>query len=164
MSQIYRIVTGGQGPAGIAAASANGRSLVSAADYAAMRELLGLEIGTDVMAYDAQLSSLVRQNAQSTDYTLVLSDGGRHILHPSADTTARTVTIPANADVAFPVGTVLTFVNQDGAGILTIAIESDTMRLAGAGTTGSRTLAANGIATALKITATEWIIDGAGLT
>ena len=39
-----------------------------------------------------------------------------------------------------------------------------TMRLAGAGTTGTRTLAANGVATALKITATEWIISGTNLT
>jgi hypothetical protein len=38
------------------------------------------------------------------------------------------------------------------------------MRLAGAGTTGSRTLAANGIATAIKLTSTEWIISGTGLT
>jgi hypothetical protein len=104
------------------------------------------------------------QNSQSAAYTLVLADANRHILHPSADTTARTFTIPANASVAFPIGTAVTFVNQNGAGVVTIAITSDTMRLAGAGTTGSRTLAANGMATALKITATEWIISGTGLT
>ena len=54
--------------------------------------------------------------------------------------------------------------NQASAGVMTIAITTDTMRLAGAGTTGSRTLAANGIATALKLTSTEWIISGTGLT
>lgn len=106
----------------------------------------------------------IEQNSQSAAYTLVLADAGRHLLHPSADTTARTWTIPANASVAFPIGTAVTFVNQNGAGVITIAITSDAMRLAGAGTTGSRTLAANGIATALKITATEWIISGTGLT
>lgn len=106
----------------------------------------------------------VDQNRQSAAYTLVLGDAGKHILHPSADTTARTFTIPANSSVAFPVGTAVTFVNQNAAGVVTIAITTDTMRLAGAGTTGSRTLAANGIATALKITSTEWIINGTGLT
>jgi hypothetical protein len=66
--------------------------------------------------------------------------------------------------VAFGIGTTVTFVNQAGAGVVTIAITTDTMRLAGTGTTGSRTLAANGIATALKLTSTEWIISGMGLT
>jgi hypothetical protein len=104
------------------------------------------------------------QNSQSAAYTLVLDDAGKQLLHPSADTTARTWTIPANAAVAFPIGTVVTFVNQNAAGVITIAITTNTMRLAGPGTTGSRTLAANGIATAIKITATEWIISGTGLT
>lgn len=102
----------------------------------------------------------IPQNSQSAAYGLVLADAGKHILHPSADTTARTFTIPANASVAYPVGTAITFINQASAGVLTIAITTDTMRLAGAGTTGSRTLAANGVATAIKVTSTEWIISG----
>lgn len=106
----------------------------------------------------------IPQVSQSTNYTLALGDSGDHIFHPSADTTARTWTIPANSSVAFPIGTAVTFINQNGAGVITIAITTDTMRLAGAGTTGSRTLAANGIATAIKITSTEWIISGTGLT
>ena len=106
----------------------------------------------------------IAQNSQSTGYTLVLTDANKHLLHPSADTTARTFTIPANSSVAYPIGTAITFVNQNGAGVLTISITTDTMRLAGGGTTGSRTLAANGIATALKVTSTEWIISGTGLS
>ena len=106
----------------------------------------------------------IPQNSRSTAYTLVLTDAGKHLLHPSADTTARTFTIPANSSVAFPIGTAVTFINQNGGGVITIAITTDTMRLAGAGTTGSRTLAANGIATAIKVTSTEWIINGVGLT
>jgi hypothetical protein len=106
----------------------------------------------------------IPQNSQSAAYTLVLADSGKHILHPSADTTARTFTIPANSSVAFPVGTAITFINQNGAGVVTIAITTDTMRLADDGGTGSRTLAANGVATAIKITSTEWIISGVGLT
>jgi hypothetical protein len=106
----------------------------------------------------------IPQESKSAAYTLALTDSGKHILHPSADTTARTFTIPANGSVAFPIGTAVTFINQNGAGVVTIAITTDTMRLAGAGTTGSRTLAANGVATAIKITSTEWIISGTGLT
>lgn len=103
-------------------------------------------------------------NSQSVAYTLVLLDAGKIILHPSADVTARIFTIPANAAVAYAIGTLITFINQNAAGVITIAITTDTMRLAGAGTTGSRTLAANGVAKARKLTATEWIIEGTGLT
>ena len=103
-------------------------------------------------------------NSQSQAYTAVASDAGKLLLHPTTDTTARTFTIPANSSVPYPLGTAIVFVNQNLAGVLTIAINSDTMRLAGAGTTGSRTLAANGIATCTKIATTEWIISGTGLT
>jgi hypothetical protein len=119
---------------------------------------------TTTQAADSIGTRGVVQNSQSADYTLVAADAGKHILHPSADTTARTFTIPANGTVAFPIGTVVSFINQNAGGVITIAITTDTMRLAGAGTTGSRTLAANGIATAIKLTSTEWIISGTGLT
>ena len=124
----------------------------------------GLVDFAETQAADSIGTRGVAQNSQSAAYTLVATDAGKHILHPSADTTARTFTIPANGTVAFPVGTAVTFINQDSAGVVTIAITTDTMRLAGAGTTGSRTLAANGIATAVKLTSTEWIISGTGLT
>jgi hypothetical protein len=107
----------------------------------------------------------VPQNSQSAAYTAVLADSGKQIFHPSTDNNARTFTIPANSgggSVAYPIGTVLTFINRINT--VTIAITTDTMYLAGAGTTGSRTLAANGVATAVKISSTEWIISGTGLT
>ena len=107
---------------------------------------------------------MIPQNSQSAAYTLVLTDAGKHILHPAADTTARIFTVPANGSVAYPIGTAITIINQNAAGVITIAITTDTMYLAGAGTTGSRTLAANGICTLIKITATIWIISGTGLT
>lgn len=108
---------------------------------------------------------LLTQNSQSAAYTTVLGDAGKMIFHPAADTTARTFTIDSNANVAYILGTCITFVNETLAGVLTIAITSDTLLFAGAATTGSRTLAASNIATACKITTTKWIISGSsGLT
>ena len=101
-------------------------------------------------------------NSQSADYTLVLADSGKTILHAIADDNPRTFTIPANSSVAYPVGTVVTFVNLIND--VTIAITSDTMYLANDGATGSRTLAAYGMASAMKVASTTWIISGTGLS
>jgi hypothetical protein len=123
--------------------------------------------GTGVSAAVAGVdysAAVLTLSSQSAAYTLVLGDANGGILHPSSDTTARTFTIPANSSVAYPIGTSLTFINQNSAGTVTIAINTDTMRLAGAGTTGSRTLTANGIATAIKVTSTEWLISGTNLS
>ena len=105
----------------------------------------------------------VPSNSQSANYTAVLADNGYSIDHPSSDANARTFTIPANASVAYPVGTCLSFSNMT-ANVVTIAITSDTMYLAGTGTTGSRSLAQYGVATARKLTTTTWLISGSGLT
>jgi hypothetical protein len=105
----------------------------------------------------------VPQNSKSADYTLVASDAAKHIYHPVADTT-RTWTIPSNASVPYEIGTTITFVNDVGAGSILIAITSDTLVLADNGSTGTRTLAAPGVATALKVTSTRWIISGTGIT
>ena len=104
----------------------------------------------------------IPQNAQTSAYTLVLADSGKHIYMAAAQA-ATTMTIPANGTVAFPIGTAVTFVNMS-ANAMTIAITTDTMYLGGTGTTGSRTLAQYGTATALKMTSTTWIISGSGLT
>lgn len=56
------------------------------------------------------------QNIQSGNYTLVLGDAGKHIY--SVNTGAQTITIPANASVAFPIGTLITIVNQGTTSIL----------------------------------------------
>jgi hypothetical protein len=114
--------------------------------------------GTDAVGFRN-----IPQNSQSTSYTLVLADSGKHILHPAGDTTARTFTIPANSSVAYPIGTAITFINMTSQ-VVTIAISADTMYLSAAGTTGSRSLAQYGSATAIKITSTNWLISGTGLT
>jgi hypothetical protein len=103
-------------------------------------------------------------NSQSGAYTTVLSDVGKSIRHPSGGGAGDVFTIDSQANVAWPDGAALTFENRDS-NSLSIAITTDTLRLAGAGTTGSRTLAQYGIATAVFDDATnEWLISGTGLT
>ena len=101
------------------------------------------------------------QNSQSgSTYAVVIGDAGKHLYFTGATVTA---TIPANSSVAFPIGTTIAFI-ASSATTLTIAITTDTMYLGGTGTTGSRTLAAYGMATAVKVAATTWFISGTGLT
>jgi hypothetical protein len=104
------------------------------------------------------------QNASTTgSYTILAADAGTHI-YSSAN---RAITIPSSGTTAMPIGTTIVFIAGSGATV-TISISSsptaNTLYLAGPGTTGSRTLAPFGMATAVKITATSWIISGNGLT
>lgn len=101
-------------------------------------------------------------NNQAGSYTLVLADANCAINSTNAG--AATITIPSNAAVAFPIGTAVTFTNR-GSTAISIAITTDTLVIAGTTTTGTRTLNANsGSATAFKVSATLWIIQGGGLT
>jgi hypothetical protein len=99
-------------------------------------------------------------NSKTAGYTLIASDAGKTILMNGSSVT---LTIPANASVPFPTGTVFIVINVN-ASALSIAITSDTLTLVNSSTTGTRTLAQNGVATCIKIGATSWLISGAGLT
>ena len=103
-------------------------------------------------------------NAQTVSYPTVLSDSGKTIYWTGTST--QLITISANASVAYPTGTVITILNDSAtATSITIACGgSDTLVLAGAGTTGTRTLARYGVATAIKVASTQWYISGTNLT
>jgi hypothetical protein len=126
-------------------------------------------VATDSTVSDATTATAARgigymgvpQSTAATTgaYTVTAADAGEHIY----STATRTITIDSNANLALPVGTAITFIAASGTTV-TIAITSDTLLLAGAGTTGSRTLAPFGMATAVKITSTSWIISGNGLS
>jgi hypothetical protein len=96
----------------------------------------------------------VPQNAQTSAYTLALSDMGKHI-----SITTGGVVIPANGSVAFPIGSTIVVYNDSGSA-QNISITTDTLRLAGTATTGTRSLAQRGLATCVKVAATEWVVTG----
>jgi hypothetical protein len=130
----------------------------------------GVVINTIAEATTASTSRAVgylglpRTNSSLTQ-TLTIADSGKHVY---ITTTGQTITIPAASSVPYPIGTTITFIAGSTATTTTIAITSDTMYLAGTGTTGTRTLAANGMATAVKVNGTSssgvWYINGTGLT
>jgi len=124
---------------------------------------VSVDLQSTGLVTDAVGFRTIPQNSQSAAYTTVAADSGKHILHPSGDANARTFTIDSNANVAYPVGTAITFINETSQ-VVSIAITSDTLTLANSTTTGTRSLAQNGVATAIKVTSTKWIISGSGLT
>lgn len=102
----------------------------------------------------------VPQNLKTANYQLVLSDRGKSVL---MNGTSLTLTIPANASVAFPTGAAIVIINGNSTA-LSIAITTDTLTLANSTSTGTRTLARNGIATIVKLSSTSWLISGTGVS
>lgn len=100
---------------------------------------------------------------KTASYTLALTDAGFDV---QMNATTLTVTIPANASVAFPIGTSI-MVSNLFAGNLTLAITTDSLFIAGTTTGGaatSRTIAQNGQVILTKKTATVWWVSGPGLS
>lgn len=120
-------------------------------------------IGAGTVQYDGIEVGFrgIPSNVQSANYTTVLADKGKSIDHPASDNNARAFTI--DGSVNYPVGTCISFSNM-AATAITIPITTDTMYLAGTGTTGTRTLAQYGTATACKKASGVWLISGIGLT
>lgn len=98
----------------------------------------------------------------SGSYTPVLADAAKTL-----DCLASTaITLPLNASVAYPIGTVITILADFGSGSMTVAAGAgDTLFLGGSiGTTGTRTIAPIGLATVLRLSTTQWVINGSGVT
>lgn len=106
--------------------------------------------------------SISEINTQDSSYALVLTDKGKTIRKTSA-TAAQTYTIPANASVAYKIGTIIGIQN-DGSVSLSIAITTDTLTNSADGATGTRTLGSDGEASIQKVAATAWKIVGAQLS
>jgi len=90
-----------------------------------------------------------------TTYGPVLADAGYMITLNNVS--AITVTIPANGSVAYPVGTVLSFM-QLGAGQVTITITTDALNYSSVLT--NNLYGQYAVASAHKVTSTGWILFG----
>jgi hypothetical protein len=92
------------------------------------------------------------QNIQSGSYTLVLSDAGKQIY--STNSAPQTITIPTNASVAFPIGTIITFFNM-GSSTITLSTTGVSIFPIGSLTSVSNPRIASGVPMQIVKTATD---------
>ena len=94
-----------------------------------------------------------------TSYTPVLTDQYQ-VLITRSNASASTLTIPTNASVAFPVGTVITVLNK-GAGAVTISGASGVTVLSAGATAASPVLNQYKSAALMQTSANNWYVVGA---
>jgi len=98
----------------------------------------------------------IPQNAQTSAYTLVASDVGKHI-----SITTGGITVPASV---FSVGDNITIFNDSTSSQTITQGSGVTLRAGGSTSTGNRTLANYGVATILCVAADVFVITGTGIT
>lgn len=100
----------------------------------------------------------IPQNSQSSGYTLIATDAGKHIVAISG------VTVPSGI---MTVGDAVSIYNNTTGNITITQASGVTLRQAGASGTGNRTLAQYGLATVLCVSGTPgtvFVIGGAGIS
>jgi hypothetical protein len=117
--------------------------------------------GALTLSYDYAAGSKVTLNAQTATYTVVLADADQKLVTMSVGS-ANDFLIPTNANVAFPVGTVINMI-QIGAGQTTIkAVTSGTTTISstGAPATAPKLRAQFSAASCIKVATDTWYVIG----
>lgn len=117
--------------------------------------------GALTLSYDYAAGSKVTLNAQTATYTVVLADADQKLVTMSV-ASANNFQIPTNANVAFPVGTVINVI-QIGAGQTTIqAVTSGTTTISSTGATATapKLRAQYSAASCIKVATDTWYVVG----
>lgn len=105
------------------------------------------------------LVSFTLNDQTGTTYTPVLTDQYQ-VLVTRSNASASTMTIPTNASVAFPVGTVITVLNK-GAGAVTISGAGGVTVLSAGATAASPVLNQYKSCALIQTSANNWYVVGA---
>lgn len=107
-----------------------------------------------VAMHSGQAFPTIPQNVSASGYTLVKSDAGKHLYM------AGLVTLPTTT---YDVGDVVTVINSGTVTMNVIQGAGTTLRLAGDGTAGNKTIDAYGIGTILCVQSGVFFIGGTGV-
>jgi len=117
--------------------------------------------GSLTLSYDYAAGSKLTLNAQTASYTVVLADADQKLVTMSV-ASANDFLIPTNANVAFPVGTVINVI-QIGAGQTTIkAVTAGTTTISSTGATATapKLRAQYSAASCIKVATDTWYVVG----
>jgi hypothetical protein len=105
----------------------------------------------------------VPQNAQSSNYTLVASDAGKHLYYTQSSNV--NLYIPWSSNASFANGTTIMIVSRttSSANVTVTPNTGVTMYLAGNTTSASRNVTTYGMATLIQVAANTWMINGTGV-
>lgn len=103
----------------------------------------------------------IPQITLSGNVTANATNAGRHFYSTTAGNLQ--ITLPDNANVAFPTGATLTVVVNAAGNVLVIQGAGVTLYQAGSATTGNRVVGAYGMATVMKVATDTWVINGTGV-
>ena len=98
----------------------------------------------------------IPQNSQTSSYTLVAADAGKHI-----NITTGGVAVPSGV---FSIGDAVSIYNDSSSDQTIYQGSSVTLRQAGTANTGNRTLSQRGLATVLCVASNEFVICGVGVS
>lgn len=109
-----------------------------------------------ILAYNAaNTAKQLQQNYQTSNYTLVVTDAGKHV-----SITTGNVTIPS---AVFSNGDMVTIYNNSITNRNIVNAAAVTMRLAGSNNQNTRVITQYGLATIFCVGANTFVVSGAGL-
>jgi len=103
----------------------------------------------------------VPQIALSANVTADGLSAGKHFYSTTAGNLQ--VTIPDNANVAYPTGATITIVVNAAGNVIVAQGTGVSLYMAGSSSTGNRTVGAYGLASVMKVATDTWIISGTGV-
>jgi hypothetical protein len=106
----------------------------------------------------------VPQNAQSANYTIQLTDAGKHIYYTQSTNTI--LYIPTTSNVAFSNGSTIMIISRTSSSA-NVTVSPNTgvsMYLAGNTTSASRNVTTYGMASLIQVAANTWFINGTGVS
>jgi len=151
ITAIGNVVGGNITTAGVIAATGN----ITGGNLLATGNIVGTTNGFDIGYLE------IPQVALSANAIPALDESGKHFYSTTAGNVS--ITIPSNANVAFPIGSASTVVVNAAGNVIVDKQAGVSLYLAGNSTDSGRVVSTYGMATIMKVATDVWFISGSGV-